>query len=145
MKGEEKTRKEKTRKEKTRKENARKEMSSYLQHECPDCGGLLRPEESTDGTKEELRARIKFLEAELMKAVMMKPRCTEEAFAAHVAGRVSEAVAEERARWTSAWNAREAELAVESKVDPADKMEKNPNYARFLKMTRRGRRGCQKF
>ena len=67
-------------------------IQNRIPHECPNCGEEWRPQESTDGTKAELQRRIKFLERQLLETATAKPQCTQEAFAAHVKGRVEEEV-----------------------------------------------------
>ena len=135
-----------------------------MSHECPYCGKELREQRSTDGTKGELQRRIRFLEAQLLEATLSRPLCSQDAFAAHVGGRVREEVAKEKAKWEVRWALREAEwrrkmqVCVDGSragdqhivnmmargenllcVVPAS-MEEDPGYASFLKMAQRGRR-----
>ena len=84
-------------------------IQNRIPHECPNCGEEWRPQETTDGTKAELQRRIKFLERQLLETATAKPQCTQEAFAAHVKGRVEEEVEKEREAWAEAWGLREAE------------------------------------
>jgi hypothetical protein len=64
---------------------------------CPTCHEELP--RSTDGSVETLQKRILFLENELLKASLAKPRCTEKSFQDFVKGAVDEAVAQERNCW----------------------------------------------
>ena len=96
--------------------------------------------------EEELRSRIRVLESKLEEAKLKEPRCSEAAFAAHVEGRVKEEVAKERARWEVKWALREAEwnralcTMVSLPREVGLKVEEDPLYASFLKMSQRGRR-----
>jgi len=115
-------------------------------HECPYCGEKLRAQQSTDGTKSELQRQIVFLEAQLMEAVMSRPKCSDKAFTAYVKGAVADALAKER----TAWEKREAEWRriMATHVGEATEMavakgtiENDPSYQSFLKMSRKGRQG----
>ena len=123
---------------------------------CPSCHEELP--RSTDGSVETLQKRIIFLENELLRAALAQPRCSEKAFQTYVEGVVSEAVSQERTRFTQMYHElRSKDAAIIRKLHSENQMleaalqniglvhppplENDPAYAKFIKLSTRARAG----